>query len=64
VTKLAYSTAEVCKMMPISISRLLDLIHRNEIVAVKVGRSWCIPAAPLSAYLDRIVAERDTAVGR
>jgi len=56
--KLAYSTEEAATALSIGRTQLFDLLRRNEIVSVKVGRRRLIPAASLTAYLTRLVAEK------
>jgi excisionase family DNA binding protein len=56
-TKLAYSTDETCAKLSIGRTALFDLLRRNEITSVKIGRRRLIPAASLDAYLARLVAD-------
>lgn len=57
-TKLAYSTEEACSTLSIGRTALFDLLRRNEITSVKIGRRRVIPAASLDAYLAQLVAEQ------
>ncbi|MGH3887914.1 MAG: helix-turn-helix domain-containing protein [Pseudonocardiaceae bacterium] len=56
--KLAYSTEEASSTLSIGRTALFDLLRRNEIASVKIGRRRVIPAASLEAYLARLVAEQ------
>ncbi|MGH3976896.1 MAG: helix-turn-helix domain-containing protein, partial [Pseudonocardiaceae bacterium] len=47
--KLAYSTEEACSTLSIGRTALFDLMRRNEITSVKIGRRRVIPAASLEA---------------
>ncbi|MGH3833188.1 MAG: excisionase family DNA-binding protein [Pseudonocardiaceae bacterium] len=58
-TKLAYSTEEACSALSIGRTALFDLLRRNEITSVKVGRRRLIPAASLDAYLARLITEQN-----
>ncbi|HKR51082.1 MAG TPA: helix-turn-helix domain-containing protein [Pseudonocardiaceae bacterium] len=56
--KLAYSIDEACSMLSIGRSVMFDLLRRNEIISVKIGRRRVIPATALDAYLAKLVAEQ------
>lgn len=56
--KLAYSTEEATAALSIGRTALFDLLRRNEITSVKIGRRRVIPAASLHAYLDRLITEQ------
>jgi excisionase family DNA binding protein len=56
--KLAYSTEDVCSTLSIGRTALFELLRRNEIHSVKIGRRRIIPAASVDAYLARLVAEQ------
>lgn len=58
LSKLAYSPAEACDVLSIGRTVLFDLMARNAIVSVKVGRRRLIPAASLTAYLNRLLSEQ------
>jgi len=54
--KLAYSIDDAMMALSIGRTALFDLLRRNEITSVKIGRRRLIPATSLHAYLDRLVA--------
>lgn len=56
--KLAYSPGEACSTLSIGRTVLFDLLRRNEITSIKIGRRRLIPAESLEAYLARLVAEQ------
>lgn len=56
--KLAYSTEEACATLSIGRTALFDLLRRNEISSVKIGRRRVIPTTSLEAYMDRLIAEQ------
>lgn len=56
--KLAYSTDEATETLSIGRTALFELLRRNEITSVKIGRRRVIPAASLKAYLDRLITEQ------
>lgn len=58
VGKLAYSTDEASATLSIGRTALFDLLRRNEISSVKIGRGRVIPAASLEAYLNRLITEQ------
>lgn len=48
--------AEAALVMRVSKMTVYRLIHKGEVEAVRVGRSFRIPAAPLRAYLSLVPA--------
>jgi excisionase family DNA binding protein len=59
--KLAYGIDDACSTLSIGRTALFDLLRRNEITSVKIGRRRLIPAASLDAYLARLVVEQTEA---
>lgn len=58
VPKRAITIDEACTSLSIGRTVLFDLLRRNEITSVKVGRRRLIPAVSLDEYLARLVAEQ------
>lgn len=52
VTALAYRVADVSKMLGLSVSKLYDLVAKNELKAVNLGGRTVITAAELQRFLN------------
>lgn len=50
------TVAEAAEVMRVSKMTVYRLIHKGEVEAVRAGRSFRIPAAPLRAYLSLVPA--------
>jgi excisionase family DNA binding protein len=58
VRKLAYSPDQAYAALAIGRTVLFELLRRNEIASVKIGRRRVIPAASLEAYMNRLITEQ------
>jgi excisionase family DNA binding protein len=52
-SRLAYGIEDAAEALDLSRSRIYELIAAGEIAACKVGKRTLIPAAELTAFLDR-----------
>jgi len=52
VPVLAYRVNEVCKMLGLSVSKIYDLVAKNELKALNLGGRTVITAAELQRFLD------------
>jgi excisionase family DNA binding protein len=53
LVRLAYGVDDTAEALSLSRSRIYELIASGEIAACKVGKRTIIPAAELTAFLDR-----------
>jgi excisionase family DNA binding protein len=58
--KLLLSVEEAAILMSLGRSALYDLLMRNEIVSIKVGRTRRVPLAALHEYIQRQLDELKT----
>ena len=58
LSRLAYGIDDAADTLDLSRSRIYELIAAGEIAACKVGKRTIIPAAELTAFLDRHRVER------
>ena len=58
VSRLAYGIDDAANALDLSRSRIYELIAAGEITACKVGKRTIIPAAELTAFLERHRVER------
>lgn len=61
--KLAYSVDEACVALSIGRTVLFDLLRRNEITSVKIGRRRLIPASHLRAFIARLAEQQNPKPG-
>lgn len=54
-----YTVAEACMKLRISRWTLYRLIHSQQLLTIKIGRRRLIPAAAITAYVERSLAEGD-----
>lgn len=55
--KAAFSIAEFCLLVSLGRSRVFEEIRENRLHIVKVGRRTLIPAAEVTAWLERLGCE-------
>jgi len=53
--KTYYSLAEVAKIMGISRIAVFQKVKKGDLEAVRIGRSWAVPAKALDSVLGRIL---------
>ncbi len=59
-----YTVAEVAQLFAISPRLVRDLIHRGELSALRIGRTYRIPRKAASAYLARALPPTDRPTGK
>ena len=59
-----YTVAEVAQLLAISPRLVRDLIHRGELSALRIGRTYRIPRKVASAYLARALPPADRPTGK
>ena len=59
-----YTVAEVAQLFAISPRLVRDLIHRGELSALRIGRTYRIPRKAASAYLARALPPTERPTGK
>ena len=59
-----YTVAEFAQVLAISPRMVRDLIHRGELPALRIGRSYRIPRKAANAYLARALPSTDRLIGK
>jgi excisionase family DNA binding protein len=59
-----YTVAEVAQVLAISPRVVRDLIHRGELPALRIGRTYRIPRKAADAYLARALPPADRPAGK
>jgi excisionase family DNA binding protein len=59
-----YTVAEVAQVLAISPRVVRDLIHRGELPALRISRTYRIPRKAADAYLARALPPTDRPIGK